>query len=360
MNTVVDLNDAYDYLEFAYGKRDEIVLCLSGVPGIGKTEIIDRFAKEKGVDVCEIILSQTLPTEISGIKMPDPETKKMEVFDDVRLANLKDGDILLFDELFEAPHQVMSACLTLIQSRRMLSGRKLPDVMIVACTNPTLGVASLKQSFKERFFFINVNANVYSWIKYCYDNLGVIPAKRIFNKVQDYCSNSSRDSSYDSIWNAPSPRSMYKLLAMVDSVVNNEHGIDMINISKLEGMLSAMDIGGVYPSDFIQSVTELKKVDDGSFADTIVPKLVSKLTEKSSKDRNYLSAIYDLYHYDNATWLKRYCTNVGEFSGFNLRILLADVLADLEIEVKKSDDPIISKLFEDEGEENVQTEDSES
>lgn len=38
-----------------------------GSPGMGKTRIIEQFAKEKQVQLVEVIASQLMPHEISGI-----------------------------------------------------------------------------------------------------------------------------------------------------------------------------------------------------------------------------------------------------------------------------------------------------
>ena len=112
------------------GVRDQIVPCLMGCPGIGKTHEIERYAKDKGKKVVHIIASQILPSEVSGITMPDKEAGGMTVYDHVRLSSLEDGDILFFDELLQGQQQVLSACLTLIQERRLMSDRPLPDIMM--------------------------------------------------------------------------------------------------------------------------------------------------------------------------------------------------------------------------------------
>lgn len=132
-------NDMVDFIKSAYPARKYIVPCLEGPAGIGKTAACKQAALELNAGkVVTIIASQILPNEVSGITMPVVESKAMEIFDHFRLSSLEDGDILFFDELLEADQLVLSACLTLIESRELMSGRKLPDVMIVAATNPTI------------------------------------------------------------------------------------------------------------------------------------------------------------------------------------------------------------------------------
>lgn len=153
----------YDVLNEADKARDEIVLCLLGSPGIGKTQSIYQWAKDHGRNVVEIIASQILPNEVSGITMPVNETHSMEIFDHARLSSLRDGDILFFDELLQAAPTTLSACLTLIQERRLMSGAKLPDVMVVAATNPVASPSLVQDCVRQRFMFYGYMFNPKDW-----------------------------------------------------------------------------------------------------------------------------------------------------------------------------------------------------
>ena len=150
--------DIYHFLEMIDkdGVRDQIVPCFMGCPGIGKTHEIERYAKDRGKKVVHIIASQILPSEVSGITMPDKEAGGMTVYDHVRLSSLKDGDILFFDELLQGQQQVLSACLTLIQERRLMSDKPLPDIMIVAAANPLANPNQLPAAIRDRFLFIGM------------------------------------------------------------------------------------------------------------------------------------------------------------------------------------------------------------
>lgn len=162
-------------LETMYSHRREMVPCFIGAPGIGKTQGLYEFAKDKGVNVVTFILSNTVPSEVSGIRMPDKENKRMEVFDDMRMSSLKDGDILFFDEILEAPPMLWSACLTLIQDRIMASGRKLPDVFIVAASNQVASPGIIPASTRDRFMFIELTFDAGHWCSWFEKKHGVNP-----------------------------------------------------------------------------------------------------------------------------------------------------------------------------------------
>lgn len=214
-------------LEAAYDKRDEIVICLMGEPGIGKTQSIYEFAKEKGVNVVTIIASQILPNEVSGITMPDKDSKSMEIYDHAKLSSMKDGDILFFDELLQASPSTLSACLTLIQERMLMSGKKLPDIMIVAAANPLASANMVPVSIRQRFIFYNVEFSESEWCSYMKEKFGKKPDGRMLGLIN------FSSSSY----NVVTPRTMTKLvdwawsekmnsdkIAFVKEVITNSFG----------------------------------------------------------------------------------------------------------------------------------------
>lgn len=219
-------SDIEELIEAADKRRDEVVLCLLGAPGIGKTEGIEAFAKRHDRNVVHIIASQILPTEVSGMTMPNQETHTMDVFDHARLGHLKDGDVLFFDELLKGQVQVLNACLTLIQERRMMSGRRLPDVLIVAAANPLASPQQLPLEVRQRFMFVEVEFDEDSWCEYM-RGLGIKrPQRLVDDLVTDH-------TSAKATWNVLTPRTMTKLMLwlkecpdseVVERYVRNEFG----------------------------------------------------------------------------------------------------------------------------------------
>lgn len=193
-------------LEMADKRRDEIVICLIGEPGIGKTQSIYEFAKKHNRNVVEIIASQCLPSEVSGIAMPDPENKSMSVFDNERIASMQDGDILFLDEVLTAPQAVLFACLTMVQERRLMSGKKLNDIMIVAAANYLTSADRLPLSIRQRFMFYDVRFDFNDWREYIKRTRDVDP-EPLRNLISTESNRSDRTS-----YNVLTPRSATKLI----------------------------------------------------------------------------------------------------------------------------------------------------
>jgi hypothetical protein len=189
-------------------------------PGMGKTSVIKQFAKDKGVNCLDIIASQLMPHEISGMAMPEHDSKKMVYFDYQMFYDLKDGDIVFFDELLNANPMVLNACLTILENRTLISGRKLPKVMIIAAANPQ-GAQIVTPQIKERFIWYNLAFDKESWKKYMSKYL-------ISNEIYDQlCTLVQSESFSNSGRNYYTPRSIEKAIKMMLADVKTPYEIKL-------------------------------------------------------------------------------------------------------------------------------------
>lgn len=191
--------------------RKKIVPLFLGDPGLGKTVIIKDFAKKKGVKLVEMITSQRNPFEISGMAMPDKDIKRMSFWDFDTLLDMKDGDILFFDELLNGNPVTLNACLTILEERTMISGKPLPDIMIVAAANPQ-GMLPLTPQIKERFVWYTVNFDKPMWKEYIYNKFG------LNRDVSEEMCSIIKNEKFTGGYNFNTPRSFDKA---IDSIVRN-------------------------------------------------------------------------------------------------------------------------------------------
>jgi hypothetical protein len=260
-----------EVLQIAYNARKEIVPCFLAAPGIGKTEMIYQFAKDKGVNVVEIIASQILPNEVSGITMPNDKDESMKVYDHARLSSLKDGDILFFDELLQASPQTLSACLTLIQERRMMSGRMLPDVMIVAAANP-VPITQIPAPIRQRFMFVDIEWDRFAWIEYVVNKYNITKdiADRLSGIIQGQLDDLRLNRAYKE-WNLFTPRTACKLLDLYQA--NGDKNI----VLRFIGEVMNPDIERVYDligSQKVKPETQIQEIID-KYSETLPDKEIT-------------------------------------------------------------------------------------
>lgn len=200
------------------GVRDHVALGLMSHPGLSKTSQVKQWAEEKGRNYCELIISQRMPSEISGMPMPvagqDGAHGTMEIYDFETLLKLEDGDVLAFDEFTNGNIQTLNACLTLIQERTMLSGKKLPSLIIVAMGNPQ-GRCDLLPQTKQRFWWVDVAWDASTWREYMRKQWGIV----VNPTVLEYITRQYRDGFGDvHRYNYHTPRTMENLFRIAKNI----------------------------------------------------------------------------------------------------------------------------------------------
>lgn len=171
------------YLDILDQHRDEMALALMSDPGLSKTSQCKQWCEEHGRQYFEFITSQRMPSEISGMAMPDADTKRMKIYDFDYLLDMKDGDVLAFDEFTNGNIMTLNACLTLIQERNMMSGRKLPSILIVAMGNPQ-GKCDMLPQTKQRFLWLNVKFDEKAWCEWVEQELNVVPTPKLIDIIK--------------------------------------------------------------------------------------------------------------------------------------------------------------------------------
>lgn len=204
--------------------RDDMALGIMSDPGMSKTSQVKQWAQEHGRKYVEIIISQRMPSEISGMPMPINDSKTMEIFDYNTLLQLEDGDVLAFDEFTNGNIMTLNACLTLIQERTMISGKKLPSVVIVAMGNPQ-GKCDLLPQTKQRFIWYKAKPNAMMWCRYIEEKyrIDVQETRLVKNILNQY----KAGFAYDE-YNYMTFRSAENIIKLVKSMYDS--GLDRTEI----------------------------------------------------------------------------------------------------------------------------------
>lgn len=135
---VVGMSDVVDTLIIALVSEGHILL--EGKPGVGKTTVAKVFANTIGGRFQRVQMTpDMLPSDVLGVNVFDPETRKWELHRGPIF-----GNVILIDELNRASPKVQSAFLEVMQERQVtIEGTSLPieTPFIVIATQVPYGEA---------------------------------------------------------------------------------------------------------------------------------------------------------------------------------------------------------------------------
>lgn len=255
------LNKTYDN---SILRKKTVPLFMSN-PGMGKSTIIRKFAESRKVNMTKITLSQRMPNEVSGGVMPNLKKGIWETLDNEQLVNLKDGDILFFDEVFNGTlKQTLDAVLNLLEDRMLPSGKKLADVMIVAASNPQ-GLINITPQIKERFIRYDLKFSSSEYQKLLKDKYGMP------EKISAHlCTLINKEKFEHEQWNFVTPRSVEKSINQIGCELESPYN-DLLIPFLSEVIIAPMDIETLS----VKSGAEVKYLD--------ILKLIVKNDNKNNK-----------------------------------------------------------------------------
>lgn len=127
---------------------------LVGPAGCGKSTYVEQLAEILGVELHIINVSRLSPLEVEGVQMPHGKDADMHLrmLPATFWTQLKQGDILLFDEFLRGFPEVYNGLLDIFTSRRVGAFR-LPEVFIIGASN---SVTSYDLALEDRLLHITV------------------------------------------------------------------------------------------------------------------------------------------------------------------------------------------------------------
>lgn len=159
-----------DYLAFCI--PNNIIVCVKGKPGIGKSDIIIQASKAAKAD---LIISHPVvsdPTDYKGLPFPKSDgTADFLPFGDLnQIITAKKKTVFFLDDLGQASPSVQAACMQLLLARR-INGHKISDhVTFIAATNrreDKAAVTGLLEPVKSRFnSIVELEVSSEDWVKW--------------------------------------------------------------------------------------------------------------------------------------------------------------------------------------------------
>jgi len=309
-------------------------LLMVGVHGIGKSQVVEQWARENDAHLEILFLAQQEISDLIG--MPRTVEKDGEVITiwttPIWLQRLNQASaagketVLFLDEISRAPLDVRQGALQLVLERR-IHQHTLPKTgtrrtMIIAADNPDNGQYqsdTLDPALLDRFLTVTVEPDVESWLKFARET-NVSPIIRDF-----IAENPTRlhfmpeDGGLETI--SASPRSWVKLS---DHLKNFDNVPESAHYSIIKGKIGTA-IGSQF-YQFMNTYTKVIKMED-------IEK-VAKAAWKKTKDIN-----------DTAKYVEELTENLEAVQKSEMLLNLADKY--LVPETKKSEDaiPFLAMLY---------------
>ena len=138
---------------------------LHGSPGVGKSDIVRQIAKQRGIELIDLRLSQLDSVDLRGI--PSVDTKKHTTSWNTPSFLPTDGKGILFlDEINSAAQATQAAAYQLVLDRKLGDYVMPPGWVIIAAGNRSTDRAIVNQmstALKNRFTHLNYEVNNDDW-----------------------------------------------------------------------------------------------------------------------------------------------------------------------------------------------------
>ena len=145
-----------------------------GAPGIGKSSLVEQFAKTVGLPCVSLLGSQLAPEDIIGI----PQVRDgVSEFLPPKMIARKEPYVLFLDELNACSHEVQKAFYSLIYEKRVGEYHLPEGSIVVGAGNRTQDSAIVKtmsSALVNRMFHVQMKTDAGQWLEWAYEN-GLYP-----------------------------------------------------------------------------------------------------------------------------------------------------------------------------------------
>lgn len=290
-----------------------------GPPGVGKTEIVQQWAKSQGLKSVVMTLSSYDPPDFKGFPITQVVNGRQRLTFATPDYWPDEGEgVIILEEMNRAPTSIMQCILSLTDARRGFDGYVLPKGWIVAgCINPEnsdCDVNTMDPALKDRFEMFQVTYDKKSFIQYMKDSEW---HKDVVNFVE---SGTWGYKVPEEIKNVPgsqyiSPRTLSKLNATLFAEFEQED--EMMFYTTTLGNNVAKDFfnfrhneSPVFLNDLLtkkeHSLAKLKKFSDpANFKNGMISMTIKDLTDNGNISDELLADVVEVIPVDQGAALIR-------------------------------------------------------
>ena len=194
---------------------------LHGRPGIGKTEIVQRLARDTGARLIDLRLTTIEPQDLRGLPYYDHATKRTVWYRPEDLPEDEGPVILFLDELTAAAPMLQPAVYGLLQERRV--GRHVlpPATFIVAAGNAVEDGAiayEMGTALSDRLIHLAVRAEATDWLENYAIPAGLHPAVITFIRTRPDMLETTEETLRRGLTIACTPRSWARVSAIMQTI----------------------------------------------------------------------------------------------------------------------------------------------
>jgi hypothetical protein len=194
---------------------------LHGRPGIGKTEIVQRLARDTGARLVDLRLTTIEPQDLRGLPYYDHDARRTVWYRPEDLPEDDSPAILFLDELTAAAPMLQPAVYGLLQERRV--GRHLlpPATFIVAAGNAVEDGAiayEMGTALSDRLIHLSLRAEAGDWLDHYAIPESLHPAVITFIRTRPDMLETTEETLRRGLTIACTPRSWARVSAIMRAV----------------------------------------------------------------------------------------------------------------------------------------------
>ncbi len=145
---------------------------LHGSPGVGKSDVVRQIAKQRGIELIDLRLSQLDPVDLRGVPSVDIK-KRITSWNTPSFLPTDGKGILFLDEINSAAQATQAAAYQLVLDRKLGDYVMPPGWAIIAAGNRSTDRAIVNQmstALKNRFTHLNYEVNNDDWCDWALRN----------------------------------------------------------------------------------------------------------------------------------------------------------------------------------------------
>ena len=223
-------------------------LMVWGAPGLGKSSILQKAARDQGIGFIDVRLAQREPVDIRGLPVPGPDGVKWLVSSDWP-RDPKSRGIILFDEITAADRSLQVAAYEFILDRRLGELYKVPDGWYICAagnrTEDRAVAATMSSALANRFMHVELGEDVESWVAWALKS-DIQPSVVGFLRFRPAMLFSQKGENLERGW--PTPRSWERVSRMLEvmkdepeelvrhmvyGLVGNRAGVEFMEFKKM-------------------------------------------------------------------------------------------------------------------------------